>query len=300
MVDGARRVTTRQRPLASPRIHRPRTGRIRPDPQEPQQPEPPQQIEAIAAARQRTHIAERQIPQIPNRGLDLAAISAKHDERRKLPLNGDYLTNPRQIDPTMQQLPPKLIQRTKTSTTPGADLPENRDLVQSTRIVNARAETVHEKPSFRTAFRSKRALIAVDAFYEWLETDQVSEKTGQPLKQPFALRPADGHTLALAGLYEVWTDKSKPEGDPDRLVPTYTIITTTATDSVGRIHDRMPMAITADNWDAWLDPRNTDVDHIRELMAPPLDDSLEIYAVSTAVNSVRNNGPHLLDPLPAS
>jgi putative SOS response-associated peptidase YedK len=175
-----------------------------------------------------------------------------------------------------------------------------KDLKIGNKLVNARAETVHEKPSFRTAFRSKRALIAVDAFYEWLETDQISEKTGQPLKQPFALRPADGHTLALAGLYEVWTDKSKPDGDPDRIVPTYTIITTTATDSVGRIHDRMPMAITADNWDAWLDPRNTDVDHIRELMAPPLDDSLEIYAVSKLVNSVKNNGPELLEPLPAS
>ncbi|WP_165546465.1 SOS response-associated peptidase family protein [Kribbella soli] len=82
------------------------------------------------------------------------------------------------------------------------------------------------------------------------------------------MRPSDGSTLSLAGLYEVWHDKSLPEDDPKRVVPTYTIITTTATDSVGRIHDRMLMAIAPDHWDEWLDPRNHDVDQFRGLMAP--------------------------------
>ncbi|MER7244671.1 SOS response-associated peptidase [Kribbella sp. NPDC000426] len=170
--------------------------------------------------------------------------------------------------------------------------------MQSTRMINARAETVHEKPAYRSAFRSRRALIPVDAFYEWLETDQVGT-AGKKLKQPFVLRPADGLTLSLAGLYEVWYDKSLPDDDPNRIVPTYTIITTTATDSVGRIHDRMPMAITPDRWDEWLDPRNHDVDQLRSLLAPPADGSLDMYAVSKAVNSVKNNGPELLEPLPA-
>ncbi len=113
------------------------------------------------------------------------------------------------------------------------------------------------------------------------------------------MRPADGSTLALAGLYEVWYDKSLPDDDPNRVVPTYTIITTTATDSVGRIHDRMPMAIRPDAWSEWLDPRNHDVDRLRDLMAPPVDGSLYMYAVSKAVNNVKNNGPELLEPLPA-
>lgn len=82
-------------------------------------------------------------------------------------------------------------------------------------------------------------------------------------------------------------------------MPTYTIITTTATDSVGRIHDRMPMAITRDHWDERLDPRNHDVDQLLGLMAPPTDGSLDMYAVSKAVNSVKNNGPELLEQLPA-
>nr|WP_241999328.1 MULTISPECIES: SOS response-associated peptidase [Kribbella] len=172
--------------------------------------------------------------------------------------------------------------------------------MQSTRMVNARAETVHEKPSFRAAFKSRRALIPVDAFYEWLETEQISESSGKPLKQPFALRPAGGESLALAGLYEFWRDKSKPDDDPDAWVPTYTIITTTATDEVGRIHDRMPMAIAKAHWDDWLDPRNQATDDLLALMAPPLDGSLEMYAVSTAVNNVRNNGPDLLQPLEVS
>ncbi|MFG1626250.1 SOS response-associated peptidase [Kribbella sp. NPDC049227] len=173
-----------------------------------------------------------------------------------------------------------------------------KDIQSGAKMINARAETVHEKPAYRRAFKSQRALIPVDAFYEWLETDQVG-KSGKKLKQPFVLRPADGSTLALAGLYEVWYDKSLPDDDPNRVVPTYTIITTTATDSVGRIHDRMPMAITPDHWDEWLDPRNHDVDQLRGFMAPPVDGSLDMYAVSKAVNNVKNNGPDLLQPLPA-
>jgi putative SOS response-associated peptidase YedK len=113
------------------------------------------------------------------------------------------------------------------------------------------------------------------------------------------MRPHDGSTLALAGLYEAWYDKSVPRDDPNAKISTYTIITTTATDSVGRIHDRMLMAITPDNWAAWLDPRNHDVDQLLSLMAPPVDGSLDMYAVATLVNNPKSNGPKLLEPLPA-
>jgi putative SOS response-associated peptidase YedK len=83
-------------------------------------------------------------------------------------------------------------------------------------------------------------------------------------------------------------------------VPTYTIIPTTSTDSVGRIHDRMPMAVGPGSWAEWLDPRNHDVDQLRALMAPPVDGGLDTYAVSKAVNNVKNNGQELLEPLPAT
>ena len=174
-----------------------------------------------------------------------------------------------------------------------------KDIKVGAKMINARAETVHQKPAYRRAFKSQRALIPVDAFYEWLETDQVGA-SGKKLKQPFVLRPADGATLALAGLYEIWYDKSLPPDNPAAKVSTYTIITTTATDSVGRIHDRMPMAIAPEDWADWLDPRNHDVDQLHGLMAPPADGSLDMYAVSLLVNSPKNNGPELLEPLPDS
>jgi putative SOS response-associated peptidase YedK len=168
--------------------------------------------------------------------------------------------------------------------------------VGGARMVNARAETVHAKPAYRAAFKSRRALIPVDAFYEWFPTKQLG-KSGKPLKQPFALRPKDGGMLALAGLYEFWRDKERPDDDPEAWLSTFTIITTTSTDDVGHVHDRMPMTIAKDRWDDWLDPRNTTPDDVRALMAPPPSGSLEIYAISPAVNNVRNNGPELLDPL---
>jgi putative SOS response-associated peptidase YedK len=164
-------------------------------------------------------------------------------------------------------------------------------------MINARAETAHEKPAFKRAFRSRRLLVPVDGFYEWFPTQQVGQ-SGKPLKQPFYIHPNEPRgLLTLAGLYEFWRDESKPADDPDAWLTSFTIITTTATDDVGRIHDRMPMAVAPENWEAWLDPRNNEVDTIRDLMAPPI--GLDIYAISKAVNDVKNNGPELLEPLPA-
>jgi putative SOS response-associated peptidase YedK len=102
----------------------------------------------------------------------------------------------------------------------------------------------------------------------------------------------------LAGLYEFWRDKDKQSDDPDAWLITFTIITTNATDDVGHIHDRMPMTVRPEDWEAWLDPRLTKVDTIRGLMAPPPPGSLDIYPVSTAVNNMRNNGPELIEPVP--
>lgn len=166
------------------------------------------------------------------------------------------------------------------------------------RMINARAETVHEKPAYRNAFRSRRCLVPVDAFYEWFPTRQAGA-SGKQLKQPFVLRPGDGGVLALAGVYEFWRDRDRPDGDPGGWLTTFTIITTSATDDVGHVHERMPMSVTAEGWARWLDPRITEPDRVRALMQPPAPGSLEIYAVSKAVNDVRNNGPELLEQLPA-
>lgn len=159
-------------------------------------------------------------------------------------------------------------------------------------LINARAETVHEKPSFRKAFTSRRLIIPIDGFYEWFPLPGQGD-VKKPVKQPYLLRPADGGVLALAGLYETWKDPEVGEDEPP--MARFTIITTTATDDVGHTHDRMPMVILPEHWDAWLDQRLSDVEEVRALMAPPREGTLEVFPVSTAVNSIRNNGPHLMD-----
>ena len=166
------------------------------------------------------------------------------------------------------------------------------------RMINARAETVATKPAFRRAFAARRALVPAAGFYEWFPTQQLN-RAGKPLKQPFFLHPKDGGTLAFAGIYEFWRDDTRPAEGDDAWLVTYAIITTTATDDIGHLHDRMPMTVTPDNWTNWLDPR-TKPDHAFALMASPPAGSLHAYAVTTAVNNVRNNGPELLDALPTT
>lgn len=162
------------------------------------------------------------------------------------------------------------------------------------RMINARMETVAEKPAYKRAFAKRRCLLPADGYFEWYPTDEHT-KAGKPRKQPFFIRPQDHGVLAMAGLYEIWRDPDKAEDDPDRFRWTCTVITTQAEDAVGHIHDRMPLMVERDRWDAWLDPRaGGDVD----LLVPAAPGRLEAYPVSTLVSNVRNNGPELLDPLP--
>lgn len=166
------------------------------------------------------------------------------------------------------------------------------------RMINARAETVAEKPAFRKAFTSRRLILPISGFYEWFPSQQLN-RAGKPIKQPFYLHRKDDQPLALAGIYEFWRKSDAPSGDPDAWLTTFSVITTTATDDVGHIHDRMPMTVPKSNWADWLDPRNNDTAELQTLMEPPPNGSLEIYAVSTAVNDVKNNERSLLDPIPA-
>jgi putative SOS response-associated peptidase YedK len=173
-----------------------------------------------------------------------------------------------------------------------------KDISIGSRLINARAETVSEKPSFRRAFAKRRCLLPADGYYEWQVLEGKGPK-GKNLKQPFFIHRADGGPLAFAGLYELWRDREHPDGDPDAWLWTATIITTSAPDELGQIHDRMPMVIAPDSWADWLDPGNSDVGDLRALLAPAAARGLATYPVSTAVNAVRNNGPELIEPVPA-
>jgi putative SOS response-associated peptidase YedK len=165
-----------------------------------------------------------------------------------------------------------------------------KDTKIGSRMINARAETVAEKPAFRRAFAQRRCLLPADGYYEWQQQD------GGP-KQPIYITRADGRSLAFAGLYELWRDPSVPPDDADAWLWTTTVITTSAPDDLGHIHDRMPMVIDPTSWGEWLDPANRDVGDLRSLLVPAAASGLTTYPVSTAVNSVRNNGPELIEPL---
>jgi putative SOS response-associated peptidase YedK len=165
------------------------------------------------------------------------------------------------------------------------------------KMINARMETIAEKPAFKQPFAKRRCLLPADGYYEWYSTEQRTA-AGKPLKQPFFIHPADGSTMAMAGLYEIWRDPTRDEDDPQRFLWTATVLTTTAEDAVGHIHDRMPLLVEPDRFGQWLDPTKKDKDELLSLLVPAAPGRLEAYPVSTAVNSVRNNGPELLDPLP--
>lgn len=162
------------------------------------------------------------------------------------------------------------------------------------RMINARVETVAEKPAYKRAFAARRCLLPADGYYEWYPTERTNAK-GKPVKQPFFIRPRDGGVLAMAGLYEIWRDPARADDDPDRFRWTCTVLTTEAEDSLGHIHDRMPMMVERERWDEWLDPS---VPGQSSLLVPASPGTLEAYPVTTLVSNVRNNGPELLEPLP--
>jgi putative SOS response-associated peptidase YedK len=172
------------------------------------------------------------------------------------------------------------------------------------RMINARLETVAEKPAFRRAFSARRCLLPADGFYEWYAAESPAGSAtgrgrGKPRKQPFFIHRTDGGRLVMAGIYEIWRDPHKDATDGSAWLRTCSVITTQATDAAGHIHDRMPMVITREAIDAWLDPTITDPKRALELLAVTEAAALEAYAVSTEVNSVENNNPSLVEPLAA-
>lgn len=153
------------------------------------------------------------------------------------------------------------------------------------RMINARAETVADKPSFRSAAAKRRCLIPASGYYEWQRTPDGT--------QPYYLH-GQVPLLAFAGLFEWWTPKDRGDAEP---LWTTTIITTAASDSLGHLHDRTPVILPADLWDDWLAPTITQRSEVRALLdaAPPAH--LTARPVGRAVGNVRNQGPGLLEPV---
>lgn len=170
-----------------------------------------------------------------------------------------------------------------------------KDVKIASKMINARSETVAEKPAFRRAFQAKRCLLPATGFYEWKTLEAVPGS--KPRKQPYFIRRADGEPLVMAGLWERWYQKASDGSDLPGVEPleTCTVLTTAANSTMRPIHDRMPVFIPASDWDAWLDP-GSDTTMLRRLLVPAPDELLSLHPVTTAVNNVRNRGPELLEP----
>jgi putative SOS response-associated peptidase YedK len=154
------------------------------------------------------------------------------------------------------------------------------------KLINARAETVAEKPAYRRAFERKRCIIPADGFYEWRAVDNSRKK------QPYFIRRVDGEPLAFAGLWDAWYDPAASA--PERL-RSCAIVTTVANDELAPLHHRMPVVLPEDAWATWLDPSLHDVGRLQRLCVPLPDGELRFHPVSTLVNKADNNGPELLD-----
>jgi len=155
-----------------------------------------------------------------------------------------------------------------------------KDEKMGARMINARGETVAEKPSFRSAVKTRRCLIPADGFYEWVRT--------QDGKQPHYIHFTDGRPFAFAGLWERW---SKGGGE---LLDTCTIITTTPNTLIGELHDRMPVILPADHYTEWLEPSPLNPDRLQELLVPHPAEGMEAYPVSTFVNKPANDSPECI------
>ncbi|HSO02867.1 MAG TPA: SOS response-associated peptidase [Candidatus Limnocylindrales bacterium] len=166
-----------------------------------------------------------------------------------------------------------------------------KDPTIGARMINARWENAAEKPAFRSAFAKRRCLIPADGYFEWYLPAGGRPGAGKPRKQPYFIHRVDGASLALAGLYEFW----RPSPDDEWLV-TVTVLTTDSIGPLAAIHDRMPVLIEPSGYSRWLDPAARVEAGFDATLAVDL---LTAYPVSTAVNSVRNNSPELLAPIPA-
>ncbi|MGO9557820.1 MAG: SOS response-associated peptidase [Acidimicrobiales bacterium] len=175
------------------------------------------------------------------------------------------------------------------------------------RAFNARAETLADKPMFRTALARRRCIVPADAFYEWQRPAVGGGSVSSPSRtlsgsstsggqggrrQPWCFKAGDGCMLGFAGLYELWRETRESEW-----LRTCTIITTDANSLMAPIHDRMPVILQPDDYEAWLAPGALDPAELHELLAPVDDDFLIAYRVGSAVGNSRSEGPQLVEPL---
>ena len=170
----------------------------------------------------------------------------------------------------------------------------SKDPSGSARLINARSETVFEKPSFRSSASSRRCIVPMDGFYEW-RTVYDSPRPAKSPKEPVYVTRSDGRPLAVAGLWASWRDPAAGEDAP--WLHTCCIVTTSANDTMAPIHDRMPVILEPADWSTWLDVSHSNRDELSALMMPAERGVVRVIDVAPIVNSIRNNGPELIVPI---
>ena len=169
-----------------------------------------------------------------------------------------------------------------------------KDRSRAASLINARSETITEKPSFRSLVKSRRCVIPLAGYYEWMPVAKGEEPGAKAFKQPFYFTPIGSQIFAAAGLWTTWKE---PGSAPDALeLHSCVLITTEANETVAEVHNRMPVLLNEDGVGAWLKPGDADLELLRS--AP--NDSLSCVMVDTAVNSTRNRGPQLIAPIRGS
>ncbi|RCJ35345.1 hypothetical protein A6770_16095 [Nostoc minutum NIES-26] len=158
-----------------------------------------------------------------------------------------------------------------------------KDPEMGAKLINARAETVAEKPAFRSAFKHRRCLVVADGFYEW--------QRQQGKKQPFYFRLQDGQPFGFAGLWERWRS---PQGEE---IVSCTILTTAANKLLQPIHERMPVIIAPQDYNLWLDTQVQTPEALQQLLSPYAAEAMTAYPVSTLVNKSQHNSPECIIPL---
>jgi len=209
------------------------------------------------------------------------------DEIATEPHQADYNVTPRRSVYAIVRREPEV--RTLESMRWGLVPSWAKDPKIGDRLINARAETVADKPAYRRAFRKRRCIVPADGFYEWQARPRAG--TTKSPKQPMFIHRRDGEPLAFAGLWEAWRD---PDDADAPWLTSCVILTTRANDVLAPIHDRMPVVLAEPNWATWLDPGAPDIAALEPLLVPAPSEWFEAYPVSTRVNKPTNNSADLV------
>jgi putative SOS response-associated peptidase YedK len=159
-------------------------------------------------------------------------------------------------------------------------------------MINARAETLAQKPAYRTAFRERRCVVPAEGFYEWRE----EPRAGGRYKQPYLIRRADRRPFAMAGLWDLWREPVQPEGERTE-IRSFTIVVTDANPAIRSLHDRMPVILPPEQLATWLDPEEQEPVRLHTLLACTPSEGWTLEPVSSRVNSPRNDDVALIEPL---